>query len=58
MQVLSCPPADHERAIGKLQAERRDTGKALRAATDELAGILAQQILASLPPSERLDVNS
>ena len=51
-QALGCGPAEHERAVQRLQAERKETSRALRAATDELAALLADQLLSAAHPSE------
>lgn len=53
MQALSCQPSEHEQAVLRLQSERKESAKALRAAKDELAAMLAQQLTSSMPPSER-----
>lgn len=54
MQALSCQPSEHEKAVLRLQSERRESAKALRAATDELAAVLAERLTSAMPPSEHL----
>lgn len=52
MQALSCQPAEHEAAVARLQSERRESARALRAAREELAGMLADRLVATMPTSE------
>lgn len=49
--ALSCQPSEHEKAVLRLQSERRESAKALRAATGELATVLAKRLTSSMPPS-------
>ena len=52
VQALSCQPAEHEAAVARLQSERRESARALRAAREELAGMLADHLVATMPTSE------
>ena len=52
LQALSCQAAEHEAAVARLQNERRESARALRAANEELAGMLADQLVAAMPTSE------
>lgn len=52
VQALSCQPAEHEAAVARLQSERRESARALQAAREELAGMLADRLVATMPTSE------
>jgi hypothetical protein len=52
VQALSCQPAEHEAAVARLQSERRESARALRATREELAGMLADRLIATMLTSE------
>ncbi|KAK9817056.1 hypothetical protein WJX72_008928 [[Myrmecia] bisecta] len=48
-KALGCGPADHAMIVGKLQAERKEAARTIKALQDELADIQGPELVAGLP---------